>query len=51
MLTDGINANHNAEDYLLDTQLHHSGETLTLKLASGGGFVIRFGKMTIADHL
>jgi alpha-glucosidase len=51
MLTDGINANHNAEDYFLNTQFHHSGEVLTLKLASGGGFVIRFGKMTIADHL
>ena len=51
MLTDGINANHNAEDYRLDKQFHHQGETLTLKLASGGGFVIKFGKPTVVDHL
>jgi len=44
MLTDGINANHNAEDYLLDRQSHHKGETLTLKLASGGGFVLKLVK-------
>ena len=44
MLTDGVNANHNAEDYLFDTQFHHDGETLTVRMASGGGFVMRFGK-------
>ena len=42
MLTDGINANHNAEDYRLDRQTHHKGESLNIKLASGGGFVILF---------
>jgi alpha-glucosidase len=51
MLTDGINANHNAEDYLLDTQFHHNGETIRLRLASGGGFVIKFEKQTIVNHL
>ena len=45
MLTDGINASHNAEDYLFDTQFHHQGETLTLHMASGGGFVMKFGKI------
>ena len=44
LLTDGINANHNAEDYLMDRQLHHNGETLSIKMASGGGFVLKIGK-------
>ena len=50
LLTDGINANKNAEDYLLDTQFHSSGETLTIPMASGGGFVLKIGKLTIVDH-
>ena len=50
LLTDGINANHNAEDYLLDTQFHNNGDTMKLKLASGGGFVLKFQKLTIVDH-
>jgi alpha-glucosidase len=50
LLTDGINANHNAEDYLLDTQSHHNGETLSIRMANGGGFVLKFGKHTIVDH-
>ena len=45
LLTDGINANHNAEDYRLDHQTRHSGETLTLKMASGGGFVLRLQRL------
>ena len=44
LLTDGINANHNAEDYLMDRQLRHNGETLSIKMASGGGFVLKIGK-------
>ena len=44
MLTDGVNANHNAEDYHLDTQVHNAGETLTIRMASGGGFVLKFEK-------
>ena len=44
MLTDGINANHNAEDHRLEHEVHHKGETLSLRMASGGGFVIKFGK-------
>ena len=43
MLADGINANHNAEDYLLDRQVRHDGETLTIRMASGGGFVLKIG--------
>ena len=41
MLTDGINANHNAEDYLFNKQTLRDGDTLQLKMASGGGFVLR----------
>ena len=51
MLTDGVNANHHAEDYRLDTQFHHAGETLSIKMASGGGFVLKLGKLTIVNHL
>ena len=51
LLTDGINANHNAEDYLLEHHVRHNGETLTVKMASGGGFVLKIGKITVADHL
>ena len=51
ILTDGINANHNAEDYHFDRQTRDNGETLTLRMASGGGFVLKLGKITIVDHL
>lgn len=37
---DGINANHNAEDYAVASQPVNSSTTLNLKMASGGGFVI-----------
>jgi alpha-glucosidase len=50
LLTDGINASHDAQDYQLDTQFHHNGERLTIHMASGGGFVLKFGKLTIVDH-
>ena len=51
LLTDGINANHNAEDYHFDRQTRHNGETLTVKMASGGGFVLKLGKTSIVDHI
>mgnify|MGYP002622725435 CR=1 FL=1 len=44
LLTDGINANHNAEDYHIGRQTSSNGEVLTLKMASGGGFVLRLEK-------
>ncbi len=50
MLTDGINANHNAEDCRLHTELHNSSETLTVRMASGGGFVIKFEKQASTDN-
>ena len=42
LLTDGINANHNAEDYSLTQGMFQSHETLNVKMASGGGFVLKF---------
>ena len=51
LLTDGVNADMNAEDYRLDTQFHSSGATLTIHMASGGGFVLKIGKLAIVDHL
>lgn len=42
MLADGINAGHNAEDYRLTSLTRQACDTLTLSMASGGGFVIRF---------
>lgn len=39
LLTDGINANHDAEDYSLTTL--KAGSLGSIKLASGGGFVIK----------
>jgi len=44
ILRDGINANHNAEDYELNTQSIGSSEKLTVQLASGGGFVVKLSK-------
>ena len=44
ILRDGINANHNAEDYELNTQSIGSSDKLTVQLASGGGFVVKLSK-------
>ena len=38
--TDGINANHNAEDYLIEQKALKNSDVMKLKLASGGGFVM-----------
>jgi alpha-glucosidase len=42
LLVDGINANHNAEDYRMTIEQHNFTETLTIHMASGGGFVLKF---------
>ena len=44
MLVDGVNANHNAEDYRLERKNLHNSETLTIRMASGGGFVLKLEK-------
>lgn len=40
LMTDGVNANKQAEDYHRDTQIFTSASHLDLHLASGGGFAI-----------
>ena len=37
---DGVNANHNAEDYKREEMDVDSATTLDIKMASGGGFVM-----------
>jgi alpha-glucosidase len=39
--SDGINANHNAEDYSLRQQQLTPSDRLNIKMASGGGFLIK----------
>ena len=51
LLTDGINAGHNAEDYQFNRQTHGKGDTLSIAMASGGGFVLRIVKATVVEHL
>ena len=48
---DGVNADHNAEDYKSDLQCRGNDETLTIHMASGGGFVLKCGKITVVDQL
>jgi alpha-glucosidase len=43
-VTDGINANHNAEDYRVETKPLTADRQLKIKLASGGGFLIKLIK-------
>ena len=42
--TDGINANHNAEDYRIAQKTLTASDRLSLRMASGGGFVIKLTK-------
>ena len=44
ILKDGINANHNAEDYKIELASINKDTKLDLHLASGGGFVIKLKK-------
>ena len=46
ILSDGINANKNAEDYKLNRHTVNSSSTLNLHLASGGGFVVTLEPVT-----
>ncbi len=39
--TDGINANHNAEDYRLEQRQLTPADRLDIKMASGGGFLVK----------
>ena len=40
IVTDGINANHHAEDYRIENKSIRAQEKLCIKMASGGGFVV-----------
>ena len=50
LLADGINAGHNAEDYKIDHLTCGNGDTLTIRMASGGGFVMKIRKANIVEH-
>lgn len=50
LLADGINAGHNAEDYKIDRLTRGNGDTLTIRMASGGGFVLKIRKVNIVEH-
>jgi len=41
---DGVNANRYASDYLLSKKDMHKGEILKIKMADGGGFLLRLRK-------
>ena len=44
VLKDGINANHDAEDYVIKSQMVNNKSVVDIHLASGGGFVIKLIK-------
>lgn len=44
IVVDGINANHNAEDYTIQRKTLTSKDKLNIKMASGGGFLIKLIK-------
>ena len=41
VLKDGINANHDAEDYKIEKSVINQKSEMKIHLASGGGFVIK----------
>ena len=44
IVSDGINANHNAEDYRIEQKTLTTNDQLSLKMANGGGFLIKLIK-------
>ena len=44
LVTDGINANHQAEDYRVERKTLTASDLLDIRLASGGGFVLKLIK-------
>ena len=44
IVTDGINANHNAEDYRIEHKRLTASDRISIRMASGGGFVIKLIK-------
>ena len=45
IVTDGINANHNAEDYRIERKVLTAQDKINIRMASGGGFVIKLIKL------
>ena len=44
IVSDGINANHNAEDYRIEQKTLTANDRLNIKMANGGGFLIKLIK-------
>jgi alpha-glucosidase len=44
IVCDGLNANHQAEDYMIQRKTLTSKDKLNIKMASGGGFLIKLMK-------
>jgi alpha-glucosidase len=44
IVTDGVNANHNAEDYRIESKTLSTNDKLNIRMASGGGFVVKLIK-------
>lgn len=45
LFRDGANAHHKGIDYVRETRQVRSGESLTVRLAPGGGFAIKLEKL------
>ncbi len=50
IVSDGINANHNAEDYHVERKPLTSDDKLKIKLASGGGFFVKLIEPTLKSE-
>ena len=44
IVTDGVNANHHAEDYRVENKTLTAADKLNIKMASGGGFIVKLIK-------
>ena len=49
LMADGINANHNAEDYKIKNLTVNRNTVLPINLASGGGFVMKLKRKVLGD--
>ena len=45
IVTDGINANHNAEDYRVEKSIVTAKDKINIRMAYGGGFIIKLIKI------
>ena len=49
ILKDGINADHDAEDYRIDNFTVNANSSIKVHLASGGGFVIAITPKAVSE--